>query len=75
MENKRVSVQMYMSANTRKKLRMLAVERDITINELLRDVLQKGFKSEGIDIDMSEGIEERGGYKGGPKDKREVSEN
>lgn len=70
MDNNRVSVQVYMSRDIRKQLRVMAAERDITINDLIRETLEKGFKSEGIEIDMSEGLEERGGYKGGPKDKR-----
>lgn len=72
MDSNRVSVQVYMSRETRKRLRMMAVERDISINDLIRDTLQKGFKSEGIEIDMSEGLEERGGWRGGPKGKRQA---
>jgi hypothetical protein len=69
MDSNRVSVQVYMSRDIRKQLRVMAAERDITINDLIRETLEKGFKSEGIEIDMSAGLEDRGGWRGGPKDK------
>lgn len=71
MDNKRVSTQVYMSSETRRRLRKLAADRDMSVNDLIRETLQKQFDSEGVDIDMSDGIEPHGGYRGVSKEDEE----
>lgn len=72
MENKRVSLQMYMSSETRRKLRKLAADRDVSVNDLIRQAAQKTFDAEGIGINLAEGLDTWGGA--GRKTKGEESE-
>jgi hypothetical protein len=61
MANDRVSIQMYVSRETRRQLRILAAERSTSVSELLRQSLQKHFDAEGVKINLSEGLENWGG--------------
>lgn len=69
MEKKQVSTQLYMSTETRRRLRQIAGNRDMTVNNLIRDLVQKQLKEEGEEIDMYDGVEERGGYRPRKDDK------
>ena len=63
MDKKQVSTQLYMSVETRRRLRQIAVNRDTTVNDLIRDLVQKTLTSEGEEIDMFDGVERRSGYR------------
>jgi len=48
---------MYVTREVRRKLRVLAAERSLSVSELMRQSVQKYFDSEGVDISLSEGLD------------------
>lgn len=49
------------SNKTRQALKRIALEKEISIAQLTRDALQAYLSQQGIDIDVSEGLESWGG--------------
>jgi hypothetical protein len=60
MADDRVPIQMYITREVRRKLRILAAERSVSVSELMRQSVQRYFDSEGITINLSEGLESWG---------------
>jgi hypothetical protein len=60
MADDRVPIQMYVTREVRRKLRVLAAERSVSVSELMRQSVQRYFDSEGVSINLSEGLESWG---------------
>jgi plasmid stability protein len=61
MANQQIHLRIPVSANGRQQLRVLAAQRGISIAELVRQTLTKQLTQEGVEINLSEGLDTWGG--------------
>lgn len=74
MAVKKRPIQIPVSDEVRWKLTEEAARRKMTLAEFIRYGLQAFIDSEKVEIDLSEGLATYGGWRGGPKDKRDTSD-
>lgn len=61
MPNDLPQLRIPVSENARRQLKVVAAQRGISIAELVRTAVQNQLQQEGIEVDLSEGLDTWGG--------------